>query len=134
MRLGRVVTTRSRPAVMTLPDDMGREGLGPGPLPAAMLAIAEQSERLDDLSDRLTDYGARLLAVEQLLDDNRTGPATARSLLPGGGCFRGPTGPRRSTGWQLGSTRSTSSRADTWRGRSLRAGRSTICACSSWTS
>src|SRR5258708_554204 len=69
MRLGRVVTTRSRPVVMTLPDDMGREGPGLGPLPAAMLAIAEHGERLDDLGDRLTDYGARLLSAEQLLGE-----------------------------------------------------------------
>ena len=69
MRRDLVVTTRSRPVVMTLPEDMRREGPGPGPLPAAMLAIAEHGERIDDLRDRLTDYGARLLAVEQLLAD-----------------------------------------------------------------
>ena len=56
---------------MTVPEDTlsGPEPPRPDPLPAAMLAIAEHAERLDTVTGRLDEIGPRLLALEQLLDD-----------------------------------------------------------------
>ena len=41
----------------------------PGPVPAALLAIADHGEQLTDLGGRLDDTGTRLLALEQVIDN-----------------------------------------------------------------
>jgi hypothetical protein len=55
---------------MKVPDDSPLAGLQtPDPLPAALLAIAEQQEQLAVLSDQFDEFGTRLQVLERRRDD-----------------------------------------------------------------
>lgn len=92
-RPGLAAHTPSHRQVMTVPEKAQvHDQQEPGPLPMALLAIAEHEERLAQLRGTIDDLGARLQAVEGRRSESTT---VARRWA----CSQdGPSEPMRGTG------------------------------------